>query len=300
MPRTFAASIVLAALASILAAEIVAQTEGPRILIVTAHQDDNIAFAGMTYRMTHDLGGVVDLALLTDGAGGFRYATLAEPIYGLELTDEKVGREHLPEIRTREMIAAGEILGIGEYYFLEQYDHGFTTDADTVLNAVWDTAFVRSGLTEIMTGGEYDYVVGLLPHEVMHGHHKSATILALRAVSALPAGPRPIVLGGFPCSFQGQVVGQSQMIEFSGMQTYTETEVAGGAPLARFDNSMKIGHEGRLDYSIVVNWAIAEHKSQGTMQLLVQRGGEECYWYFDANGSEGRAQVTELFERLAR
>jgi hypothetical protein len=47
-----------------------------------------------------------------------------------------------------------------------------------------------------------------------------------------------------------------------------------------------------------VNWVIAEHKSQGTMQLLMNRGDIECFWYFDANGPAGQERVADLFEQL--
>ncbi|SVC93598.1 uncharacterized protein METZ01_LOCUS346452, partial [marine metagenome] len=63
-----------------------------QVLIVTAHPDDDAAFSGVVYQVTHQLGGVVDLALVTDGSGGFRYSTLAEEIYGLDLTSETVAR----------------------------------------------------------------------------------------------------------------------------------------------------------------------------------------------------------------
>ena len=49
--------------------------------------------------------GSVDLALITNGEGGYKYSTLAEDIYGLELTDEEVGRKYLPDIRKKELEA---------------------------------------------------------------------------------------------------------------------------------------------------------------------------------------------------
>src|SRR5688500_8309755 len=70
-----------------------------RVLIVTAHPDDDVTFAATVYKITHDLHGLVDLALITNGEGGYKYSTLGETIYGLELTDERVGRAHLPTIR---------------------------------------------------------------------------------------------------------------------------------------------------------------------------------------------------------
>ena len=87
-----------------------AQTDsGPRAWIVTAHPDDEVNFAVTVYKITHDLHGVVDLALVTNGEGGYKYSTLAESVYGLELTDEKVGRQYLPTIRKQELMAGGKI-----------------------------------------------------------------------------------------------------------------------------------------------------------------------------------------------
>ena len=76
-----------------------AQHSQPHVLIVTAHPDDEISCSATVYKITHELKGVVDLALITNGEGGYKYSTLAEAYYNLELTDEKVGRENLPRIR---------------------------------------------------------------------------------------------------------------------------------------------------------------------------------------------------------
>src|SRR3954454_12902795 len=91
----------------------------PRLLLVTAHPDDETMFAGAVYQATHALGAQVDLVVLTHGEGGFRYATLAEPLYGLRLTDEAVARVHLPAIRKRELLGAARILGLRDCVFLE-------------------------------------------------------------------------------------------------------------------------------------------------------------------------------------
>jgi LmbE family N-acetylglucosaminyl deacetylase len=264
-----------------------------RVLLVTAHPDDDAAFAATVYRITHHLGGAVDLALVTDGGGGFRYSTLAEPIYNLSLTDERVARQYLPAIRKRELMAGGAIVGIRNYFFLDQPDRGFTLSADSVLGAVWDTTFVHNRLAAIMADGSYDLVLGILPFEETHGHHKSATIMALHAAMSFPPQDRPVVLGGFICSLD-----QTQEMRFEGLESHPQTRVAGGAPLVRFDRTQKFGLNDRLDYRIIVNWVIAEHKSQGTMQLLMNRGDTECFWYFDANGPEARERVTELFAEL--
>src|SRR5688572_28992944 len=88
-----------------------------RVLIVTAHPDDDVAFAATVYKITHDLKGRVDLAVITNGEGGYKYSTLGDVYYDLELTDERVGREYLPTIRKRELMNGGAIVGIRNYYF---------------------------------------------------------------------------------------------------------------------------------------------------------------------------------------
>ena len=70
-----------------------AQEANPKVLIVTAHPDDEAMFASTVYKITHELDGRVDLVLVTNGAGGYRFSTLAEPIYGLDLTDPDVARD---------------------------------------------------------------------------------------------------------------------------------------------------------------------------------------------------------------
>jgi len=65
------------------------------------------------------LGGRVDELIITNGEGGFRYSTLAEPYYKKSLTSEAIGREELPAIRRKETIRAGKVLGI-QKHFLDQ------------------------------------------------------------------------------------------------------------------------------------------------------------------------------------
>ena len=106
-----------------------------RILIVDAHPDDEFSFAATVYKITHELKGIVDIVAITNGEAGYKYSLLAEPYYNLKLTDEATGRKYLPTIRKKELMAAGNILGITHYYFFDQLDNHYTLDADTVLNA---------------------------------------------------------------------------------------------------------------------------------------------------------------------
>jgi N-acetylglucosamine malate deacetylase 2 len=270
-----------------------APAAGPRVLIVIAHPDDESTFAATVYKITHDLGGKVDLALITNGEGGYKYSTLAEAYYGLELTEESVGREHLPTIRKQELIAAGKILGIRDYFFFDQIDHRYTQNVDSVLQYVWDLNAIRYRLKEIITKGSYDYIFSLLPTPDTHGAHKGATILALEVVKEMGSGKRPMVLGGSVSS-----KGDTSRLSFKGLPSYPITSISGGAPVFRFDRTQKFGFRGALDYKIVVNWEIAEHKSQGTMQTGMNRGDYEDFWSFDINDPAMIPRATELFEKL--
>lgn len=265
----------------------------PSVLIVTAHPDDDAMFAATVYRVTHGLGGTVDLALITDGSGGYRYAGPSEAIYGLDLTDERIARQYLPAIRKRELMEGGSIVGIRNYFFLDEFDHGYTENVDTVLTHVWDTERVRSRLSHIMARGSYDFVFVHLPRQDFHAHHKSATILALETATALPASERPVVLGSF--------VGAKNDTSLTGFQQlpgYPITRVRAGGPHFFFDKTQPLDDTGRLNYHIVVNWLIAAHKSQGTMQLLMNAGDVERFWFFAANDDSGFAAAEDLFRKL--
>lgn len=266
-----------------------------RVLIITAHPDDDFTVAATVYKITHDLKGRVDLALITNGEGGYKYSTLAESIYGVELTDEKVGREHLPTIRKRELMNGGAIIGIRDYYFLEQQDNAYTLDVDSVFAHVWDVAGTRARLREIIERGDYHYIFCLLPTPETHGHHKGATILALEVSQALPPARRPIVLGATTAR-----KGDTAAMIFRGLPGKPLTSISADAPSFEFDRTRKFGFRDQLDYRIVVNWLVAEHKSQGTMQLLMNAGEIERFWSFDANGRAHAASTRALFERLER
>lgn len=268
-------------------------TAGPRVLIVIAHPDDESGFSATVYKITHDLHGMVDLALVTNGEGGYKYSTLAEDYYGLELTDEKVGRDQLPTIRKRELMAAGRIIGVRQFYFLDQLDHRYTQNVDSVLNYVWDVPAIRKRFGEIMERGRYDYVFCLLPTPDTHGHHKGATILALETVNAMPPARRPVVLAGSVSSKH-----DTTRTVFTGLDRYPLTKIASGAPQFTFDRTQKFGFRNALDYRIIVNWEIAEHKSQGTMQMLMNLGDFENFWWFDLNDPARMAAARELFETL--
>lgn len=288
-------SVLILALAT--PAAMPAQENAPTILLVVAHHDDYTMFAGSVYKVTHTLGGDVDVAVLTDGSGGFHYSQLAEPIYGLRLTDEAVARRHLPAIRKKELEAGGKIIGIRNHFYLKQFDNAYTENVDTILSHVWKPDEVRARLREIMMRVHYDFVFVHLPIPNFHAHHKSASILALEAAQQLPDSLRPVVLGCF--------VGKRGAAEdpvpnnYTVLDGYPITRIRTDSPPFIFDLTEPLDPSGRLDYRIVVNWVIAEHKSQGAMQLLMNFADFERYWFFEANDPAQLDRTAELFERLA-
>jgi len=276
-------------------ADIYSQEHGPKVLVVTAHPDDDASFAGTNYKITHDLNGIVDIALITNGEGGYKYSTLAEDIYGLELTDEAVGRKYLPGIRKKELEAGGKIIGIRNYYYFNQKDHRYVTSADIkeILDSnIWDLNYIRSELKNIIEKEKYDYVFVLTPTKTTHAHHSSVGILALETIRSIDPDNRPLILGG-------SVARKSDTVNYvyKGFEGYPVTTVSDTIPFV-FDRTQKFSYKDALDYKIIVNWLIAEHKSQGTMQLQMNQGDYEQYWFFDINPESGKEKTKELFEKL--
>jgi LmbE family N-acetylglucosaminyl deacetylase len=270
-----------------------AQGDELNVLIVSAHPDDEAMYGGTIYRIAKELSGNVDLALLSDGSGGFRYAQLAEPLYGLELTDEAVARQYLPAIRKRELMDGGEIIGIRNYFFFDQLDHEFTTNADTVLRYVWNADAVRARLQEIMTRVRYQFVFVHLGSPGVHGHHQAASILALQAAEEMDPGRRPVVLAGMV----GSKADTTQQ-DLSTSPAYPIAAIDEDSPTFLFDRDQPLDDTGRLTYQIVENWLIAAHRSQGAMQLLINQYELERFWLFEANPADALGAAEALFARL--
>ena len=271
-----------------------AQSNKPSVLIVTAHPDDDALFSGTVYKITHDLGGTVDLALVTNGEGGYKYSTLGEAIYGLKLTDEAVGREHLPRIRKMELMKGGEIAGLRNYFFLDEHDVEYTTDMEAAFATHWDTTKVKQRFRRILKENKYDFIFTMLATESTHGHHKGAAVLMMQVVSELSKDKRPIVLSGTMFSHQA-----GKPSEYKGFPGYPLTKVSSDTAFVTFDRMQKFGYNDRLNYQIIGNWVIAEHKSQGSMQLLMNRGEIECYWFLDMNQPKDFQKVYALFSSIS-
>lgn len=267
----------------------------PKVLVVTAHPDDDASFAATNYKITHDLNGIVDIALITNGEGGYKYSTLAEDIYGLDLTEEEVGRKYLPDIRKKELEAGGKIIGIRNYYYFNQKDHRYITSEfikEILDSNIWDLNYIRNELKNIIQREKYDFVFVIIPTKGTHAHHSSVGILTLETVNSLDPYDRPVILGG-----SSSRKTDSTSFIYKGFEGYPVTDVSDTIPF-QFDRTQKFGYKDVLDYKIIVNWLIAEHKSQGTIQLLMNQGDYENYWYFDINPESGKEKTKELFEKL--
>ncbi len=275
---------------------VAAQTELdylPKILMVTAHPDDDVIFSATVWKTTQLLGGTVDLALLTNGEGGYKYSTLGNYIYNKKLDNEEVGREYLPTIRKKELIAGGDIVGIRNYYFFDQQDFYYTLDVEETLQK-WDTVWVVNRLEEILAEQSYDFLFLLLPFAEFHGHHKASTVLALKALGQLPVNIRPIALHAFVR--RGE---KDAGVEFVELPGHPNTKVMEGK-IFEFNRNQTFGFKNRLNYNIIANWVAAEHKSQGTMQLLMQNstGIIEQYWYLEMNGINSLKKTAHFFEAI--
>lgn len=266
---------------------------GPRVLLVVAHPDDEYYFAGATYRIAQELNGAVDQVIITNGEGGFRYSTLAERIYGAHLTDEATGRRRLPEIRRQEVLNAGTILGIRKHYFFNQPDQKFTLDAGEALNGIWDCGSVRARLRDILKHKHYDFVFTILPRPSTHGHHQAATLLALEIVKSLPVTERPVVLGAEPGAL-------SEVADYAGLDGFALSEPSSAKPSFAFDRLQKFGYQDALDYEIVVQWVIAEHKSQGMFQNDSGKHDAEYFWRFAMGPDDGELRTRNLARLLRR
>jgi LmbE family N-acetylglucosaminyl deacetylase len=236
----------------------------PRVLLVVAHPDDEYAFAATVYRISKELGGTVDQVVITDGAGGYRYSSLAERVYGVALTTPG-GRESPPQIRRRETLAAGRILGIRKHYFLDQKDAGFTLDPGGALNELWNAGAMTHFVSELLRRVKYQFVFTLLPDAETHGHHRAATLLALKAVESQPPETRPVLFGADPGSASAAAPA------FTGDPLFPDLKAFPGTPVFAFDRRKTFGFNGALSYQIMVNWMIAEHNSQGLFQTDFNR-----------------------------
>jgi LmbE family N-acetylglucosaminyl deacetylase len=263
-----------------------AESAGKTLLIV-AHPDDEYFFAATAYRMAVQLHVQVDELIITDGEGGFRYSTLAEPYYNKSLAVEAIGRRELPAIRRKEALRAGRILGINRHFFLNQRDEGFTTDEKDGLNHGWNSPFITDKIVALLRREHYQYVFSILPRSTTHGHHQAATAFATKAIHSLPERIRPVLLA-FDTDPTDFIPAQNVQDPLGWPLTYAYA----------FDRTSRFGFQNALDYQIIVNWMIAEHKSQGLLQTLCGKDPKEYIWIDFASSPEASQSAKSLFGLL--
>jgi LmbE family N-acetylglucosaminyl deacetylase len=263
-----------------------------RALIVVAHPDDESCLAATVYEITHNLGGTVDQLVITNGEGGYHYSFLAESYYGIALTDEAVGRAALPEIRKRELLESGRILGVSNHFFLDERDVRNTKDIDEVFNQHWHPGVVLPAVQRRIAEGNYDFVFTLFPSPGTHGGHKAAAITALTAAQQT-TGRKPVVLG-CQAAHSGAPV-QPSWEGFKSAQ-YPFTVLP---QVFTTDRTVKFGYHDTLDYQIVVTWLIAAHKSQGMFQAGLNRADREEFVILESGATDETARAEKLFHALA-
>jgi N-acetylglucosamine malate deacetylase 2 len=265
---------------------IFAQPPGKTLLVV-AHPDDEYYFAATVYRIAVQLGGRVDELIITNGEGGFRYSALAEPYYKETLTIEAIGRKELPAIRRKEAIHAGKVLGIQKHFFLNQKDESFTTDEEEGPDHEWNSALITTKIAALVKRGQYRYVLSVLPRSTTHGHHQAATALAAYAIQTLPEDLRPALLG-----FDTDAAKYIPTSQAEKNQRWTSTYAYA------FDRTTPFGFQNALTYQVVVNWMIAEHKSQGLLQTMVNKDPKEYVWVDLESAPEAQTEASMLFHLL--
>jgi LmbE family N-acetylglucosaminyl deacetylase len=243
------------------------------------------------YRITQELGGIVDQVVVTNGEGGTQYAAPAQTYYRTAVRDES-WRKQLVRIRRRELIEAGRILGIRNHYFLKQPDTGFTLDSRDAFRD-WNTNQIRQEIFYLLRREKYDLVVVLLPSADTHGHHKTIALLTLDVIAELEARDRPATLGA-----QTLPAGEA-MPDYLGLDNHRLTRPFSAKPIYVFDRRTPMHCHAGLDYSVISNWVIAEHKSQGAFQMEFGRKTLECFWLFELSGEPGKDRWRKFIDRDA-
>ena len=264
---------------------------GLKVLRAVAHPDDEYTFAATVYRIAKELQGTVDQVVITNGEAGYRYSSLAEQYYRASLTTESFGRALLPEIRRRETLAAGKVLGIRRHHFLNQRDAKFTLDPADAFR-LWNTEAVTRWIAALMAREHYDFAFTLLPAADTHGHHQAATLIALDAAARVPEDARPVVIAGDPARAEDAVR------PYAPLPGHPETAPWPGAPVFRFNRLAHFGFNDSLTYQIVVNWMIAEHKSQGLFQTECNRLDEERFWLLARSAPDALERTQALFNLI--
>lgn len=130
----------------------------------------------------------------------------------------------------------------------------------------------------------------LLPEPGTHGEHKAAAILTLQAIDSLPSAHRPIVLGA--------AAGNTSRQQYKPVLGQPLTQTLTTEPEFYFDRDVHFGYEHSLSYQIVVDWVIAEHKSQGLFQTKCLQDRFENFWVFETFVPKAADETAAFFRAV--
>jgi hypothetical protein len=116
--------------------------------------------------------------------------------------------------------------------------------------------------------------------------------MALAAVAAMPANRRPVFL-----ATNSYKKGETPP-NYTGRDDFPLARARPVDPPLEFDLTMPFGYQDKLDYRIVANWVIAEHKSQGVMQTYMNGFDTERFFLFAIDDDAAVAKTKAFFARL--
>ncbi|CAM4740285.1 unnamed protein product [Rotaria magnacalcarata] len=250
------------------------------VLVVIAHPDDETIFAGFIHALVHKIHATVDLVCVTNGEGGFQHSAPSEYLYdNLELSNESIGRQHLPRIHLK-------------------YDR----NVDIVFAEQWNKKQIIELLEQVIITGNsthgYDVMLIMLPSIQSHGHHTASGLLALETIEHLQKNKSPNIK--IPT-----VIGGSEFV-LNELPTYLSNplvEICSILPNEfRFNRTWKLSNTTNIpDYQTIVIWTRSEHKSQGSLiveTLTTLTREYEQYFYFSINNEKNTRARIQLIERI--
>jgi hypothetical protein len=113
--------------------------------------------------------------------------------------------------------------------------------------------------------------------------------MTLEIIADLDARERPATLGVRTCDCE-----EAHPLRYFGLDGYPLTRTTAPEAAWVLDRNTPMHCHRSLDYSIIANWVIAAHKSQGAFQMEFGRRTHECFWLFEVSGEAGATQWQEF------
>lgn len=147
-------------------------------------------------------------------------------------------------------------------------------------------------LDQILAAKQYDFIITMFPFAAQHGHHKTAVIMALRAVQRYKGAKKPIIIAG-------STYKDEKPEAFTMLDGFPETTMKKNAPAFSIDVATHFGYGKQVSYKTVAQWVIAAYKSQGDMQENdLYKGDKETFRLFDMNDDAAIQKTSEFFTQL--